>query len=105
LVTYLAVEILAFDSAVASAGLVTCVFIPAIELIGVTAEAGVRAPADAHVAAVPTATASMVSVTSNAFGISRLLSRWTPSTLRRPGRAHMGSAAHLVRGGYPFVGE
>jgi hypothetical protein len=66
---------------------------------------GRRAPADAHVAAVPTATASTVSVTSNVFGISALLSRWMESKLRRQVESHMGSAAHLFRGGYLFLGQ
>ncbi|HST15621.1 MAG TPA: hypothetical protein VLJ44_12310 [Gaiellaceae bacterium] len=87
-------------------GLVTSIFmpfIPAIECMGVTVEAGFRAPAGSHVAAVPTATASAASVMSNVFGISALLSRWTRSTLRRPTCDHMGSAAHLLRRCYPFV--
>jgi hypothetical protein len=78
---------------------------PAIELIGVTVDAGLRAPADAHVAALPTATASTASVTSNVFGISALLSRWTLPKLRRLLRGDMGSAAHLVRRDYLFVAK
>jgi hypothetical protein len=80
-------------------------FMPAIELIGVADDAGVRAPADAHVAAVPTATASTVSVTSNVFGIFCSPQSLAHSKLRRRVCDHMGSAAHLVRTGYPFVGE
>jgi hypothetical protein len=78
----------------------------AIDCIGATVVAGLRAPADAHVAALPTAIASTASVMSKVFGIGLL--SWfggTPSKLWRPRPDHMGSAAHLLRSGYLFVAK
>lgn len=76
--------------------------IAGIEPLGVAGPVG-RRPDDAHVAAVPVATAITASKTATAFGASSLLDFCMPSTVRRRSRNGMGRAAHLSQRRYPFV--
>ena len=68
-----------------------CIFMPAIECIGV-ADVGWRAPADAQVAAVPTATASTANVTSK---VSASDLSWVAGRRRRYGDARATTWAAL----------